>query len=123
MIQDQFVGVFYDADNVRNMRLAITDKNGVAWGTAVATGYAVAIQCRIPGAAALTATVTGSWEDSTDGAALFTVGNVSALQPAAGLDSQDYDFLVYLTKSSNVARIGYGPTDLPFRFRVAKWPV
>lgn len=120
-----FVGTFVVDDDVNVMRLEVTDSDGSPWGTAVSTGWTVELEVRKAGVQTLLTTLTGSWEDATEAAALFTIGTVAALEPAAGLESQDYEALLKLTKVTNVARLGAGNnTDgvVPFCFKVRAWP-
>lgn len=120
-----FVGTFVVGDNVNTLRLEVTDSDGVPWGTAVSTGWTVELEVRKAGVSTLVSTLTGSWEDATEAAALFTVGTVAALAPAAGVESQDYEGILVLTKLTSEARLGVGNnTDgvTPFQFKVRSWP-
>lgn len=123
MTNDNFIGTWVVGDNVSQARLKVTDNDGTGWGTAVALGYDVSLEVRKAGQSTLLTTISGTWEDANEEAALFTIGDVSLLEPAAGLDSQEYEALLLLEKLSAVQRLGVGndPTR-PFRFKVRQWP-
>jgi len=120
-----FIGTFVVGDNVSQARIAITDGAGVPWGTAVATGYLVEMEVRKPGSQTVVTTLTGSWEDGTEGAGLFTIGDVALLEPDTGVETQDYEGIVVLTKGGAVAKLGAGDSSAgvtPFQFKVRAWP-
>lgn len=127
---DPYIGTFAKDDNVHTARIAVFTDAGVPWGTATAsggmgTGWTAELEVHKAGVAAVLATLSGSWETASEFAALFTIGTVAALEPAAGLESQDYEALLKLTKVTNVARLGAGNnTDgvVPFQFKVRAWP-
>lgn len=112
-------------DTCKVLRLDVRDQDGVAWGTSVGTGWTPTLEVRQVDGTSIAATLTGSWEDSSDAAALFTVGASSALVPASTGDPNvfaDYDAILVLSKAGVVARIAADFNSEPFRIRVQAWP-
>lgn len=114
-------------DTTKILRLPVLDQDGVAWGTAVSTGWTPTLECRLPDDTGLTATLTGTWEDTNEAAALFTVGAESSLVPAPTTPATpnvaaEYECVLVLTKSGVTARIGADEDCTPFRIRVQAWP-
>ena len=124
----KYVGTWvYDStastgDSVKLLRLDIRDSAGVGWGTAVGIGWTPTLEVRNAGDATLVATVTGAWEDATQAAALFSLGTVSALVPAASAAPIDYEGLLVMTNGAAVSMNAADDESEPFAFRVSRWP-
>lgn len=109
-------------ESVKTLRLDVRDKSGVGWGTAVGLGWTPTLEVRLAGDDALVATITGTWEDGTETAALFQIGTVSALAPAAAAGPLDYEALMVMTLGANVSTAAADDESEPFAFRVERWP-
>jgi hypothetical protein len=71
-------------DTTKLSRLDIRDEQGRPWGTAVGLGWSPTLEVRRAGDAAIVATVAGAWEDATDAAALFSIGDETTITFEAG---------------------------------------
>lgn len=112
-------------DTVKVLRLDVRDQDGVIWGTSVGLGWTPTLELRLVDGTALATTLTGTWEDASDGAALFSIGASSSLVPASTGDPNvfaDYDAILVLTKAGAVARVASDFNGEPFRVRVQAWP-
>ena len=124
----KFVGTWvYSAaasagDTVKTLRLDVRDRSGVGWGTAVGLGWTPTLEVRLAGDDALVSTITGTWEDGTQSAALFQIGSVSALVPASGAGPLDYEALLIMTLGSDIAVSAADDESEKFAFRVERWP-
>jgi len=109
-------------ESVKRLRLDVRNADGVGWGTAVGMGWTPTLEVRKVGDGALFATITGTWEDATESAALFAIGLEASLVPAVGADPIDYDAILVMTFGSNVSLNAADEGAEPFRFRVQRWP-
>lgn len=122
----KFVGTWvYDSaaslgDSVKTLRMAIEDDNGLPWGTAVSTGWTPTLQAKKVGETSVFATLTGSWEDSTQGAALFAIGAETTLVPASG--AQTYESQLIMTYPGNIAVNAADDQAETYLFTVQRWP-
>lgn len=110
-------------DPVRNLALDVSDDNGVAWPTAVGTGYTVAIEIHKANDADVFTTLAGDWEDVGDllnPTTLYPIGSDASLIPTTIGDEIEYDCYIVLTKVATVARYGFGPDNEPFGFTVKR---
>lgn len=108
-------------DSVRQLRLAISDDNGVAWGTAVGLGWTPTLQVRAIGDPTLLLTITGSWEDASEAAATFAIGLATTLVPAAGVVAQ-YEAQLVMTNPGFTSIVPTGIDAQPITFNVQRWP-
>lgn len=108
------------SDNVRMLRFKVRDADGVGWGSSMGTGYTPYLEVRKVGATAIFATVTGSWADSTEKDALFSLGTAAALAPVSGY--QDYEFYLVIKKAGVLAYLGSDDDAGLFLFRAQRWP-
>lgn len=109
-------------DANKALRVAVATEANVCWGAAVATDYQPYLEVRKHNQTALFCTIEGAWEDTTDCAALFMLGQASALVPTSG--TQVYDCILVLKTcgggtQSNIAADGEEQT---FTFRIKRWP-
>jgi hypothetical protein len=105
------------------MALDVTNNSGVAWQTAVGTGWAVALEVHKAGEDAVFATVSGDWEDVGDllnPTALFPVGEATALFPATIGDVIEYECYIALSKAGAVSRYGADDDATPFSFTMKR---
>lgn len=109
-------------DSVKALRLDVRDASGVGWGTAVGLGWTPTLEVRVAGDDAIVATITGTWEDGTESAALFQIGTVAALVPAVGALPIQYEALMVMTFSPYVAVSAADDESEPFAFTVKRWP-
>ena len=105
---------------VKTLRVEIKDDNNVPWGTAVGSGWTPLLECRKSGTSSVFATVSGTWEDSTEGAALFYIGSATALVPTG--QAQTYDAMVKMYAGGLVAFNAADNQSEPFSFTVQRWP-
>ena len=114
-----------NGDNTKTAQLKVYDDAGVPWGTAVGAGYTPYLEVRKAGDTSLLVTITGSWSDTPNETALFTIGTNATLiaQFTAGVTSVDYEAILYLFDGgSNRARLGADGNAEPFTFTMTKWP-
>lgn len=109
-------------DAHKALRVAVATDDNVCWGSAVASDYEPYLEIRKHNQTALFLTIEGTWEDTTDCAALFMLGQVGGLVPSSG--TQVYDAILVLKNcsgdaQSNVAADG---EEQVFTFRVKRWP-
>jgi len=107
-------------DSVKAASVAIRNRAGVPWGTAVGSGWTATMQVRKAGDATLVGTVTASSFDGTD--AVFALGLESALVPAAGQPGIDYEGLIFMTKPGLTGAVAADDNAEPYTFRVERWP-
>lgn len=107
-------------DNVRVLQLKVRDGNNVGWGTAVGTCYTPYLEIRKKGSTSIYATMTGTWADSTEKDALFSLGAATALTPASGY--QDYECYLVLKKGAAIGYMGADDDAGVFTFRAQRWP-
>lgn len=113
----RYVGTWVcSQDNTRTLRLTVKDKNGVAWGTAVSTGWTPQLSIRVAGSEVVALTATGTWNDAAESQALFPVGTYTSLYPASGF--ADYDCLLYMSKTNANTVLATDEQSEPFRFRL-----
>jgi hypothetical protein len=112
-----YVGKFYKGDNKRALKLEILDEAGVGWGTIAATGYVPTLEVREPGAATLTDTLVGVWEDVSEKAALFVLGNIPSLYPLTDNTSRSWEALLVLS-NFDTAKFGSGSSGDRFLFDI-----
>lgn len=123
----RYVGTWYPGDNVRLLRIDVRDDSRVPWGTSVGLGYTPELEVRRPSDTTLVATLYGAWQDSTDTAALFTIGAASVLAPSQTVPAThnlyaDYEATLVLTNGGSVARFWADGNSTPFGFRMQAWP-
>lgn len=118
-----YAGTWVQKDGAKYLRLAVTNENGQAWGTAMGTSpaWAVYLEVRKPGATALFATITGSWEDATEAAALFNIGAAGVFDPTTEA-SLTWEAILLLSRGGVEARRGADNDRQPFSFTVMRWP-
>lgn len=114
-------------DAVKLLRLSVRDTAGVGWGTAVSLGWVPTLEVRKAGDTTLFATLTGTWEDADEDAALFAIGAASSLAPVATVPATpnqyiDYESIIVMTKSGQVGRVASNDQAASFDFRVQAWP-
>ena len=108
------------ADAVRVLRLKVRDADGVGWGTAVGTCYTPYLEVRKAGLSTVFLTITGSWADSTEADALFSIGGATTLSPTSG--TQDYECYLVLSKPGVMGYFGADDDAGLFTFRARRWP-
>lgn len=116
-----FVGSWIQGDDGKYLRLSIRTQSNVGWGVEVGTGWTCKLEVRKPGATSLFATLTGSWEDATEVAALFGIGASGVLDPTTE-DSLDWEAVLLLEKGGQEVRVGADDDRYPFGFTVTRWP-
>jgi hypothetical protein len=107
-------------DDVKVVKLKVRDEHNVGWGDAVGTGFTPTLEIRKAYGSALYATVSGAWEDSTENAALFALGQAPCLVPTTGFI--DYYAILVLSKVGVRGNFASDAQRQPFRFRVERWP-
>lgn len=114
---DPYLGTFAKDDNTHVARIAPRTDAGAQWGTGMGTGWTAELLVYKAGTTTLLLTITGSWETADEFAALFSLGDQSALWPT-GI-SADYDALLRLTKLTNVFVSGpNGDARNPYHFTI-----
>ena len=107
-------------ESVKTLRVEIKDDNGVAWGSAVGSGWTPLLECRKTGTYSVFHTVSGVWESATEDAALFYIGSATALVPTG--QAQTYDAMVKMYSPGFVAFNAADDQSEPFSFTVQRWP-
>jgi hypothetical protein len=121
--QGVYVGTWLygeSGDDVKVLRLGVRDEHNVGWGTAVGLGFTPTLEVRKAYGATLYATLSGAWEDSTQTAALFALGQAPCLVPATGF--VEYYAILVLKKAGVRGNFASDSQRQPFRFRVERWP-
>ena len=121
----RFVGtwVYSDVsgiDYVRVLRLVVRDKAGLGWGSAVGLGYTPTLEIKHAGGSTVLVTMTGVWEDSTETACLFQLGELCLLVPERGY--ADYDFVLTMGRTGMSGKLMADDQAEPFRFRMQRYP-
>lgn len=117
-----YAGTWIQADEGKYLRLDVRSASNEPWGTVMGTGWTCKLEVRAPGATALTATLTGSWEDATETAALFAITATSTFDPAAGEDRKTWEAILRLESGGTVVRMGADDDRQPFSLTVLRWP-
>jgi hypothetical protein len=116
----RYVGTWFVGDNVRVLRLVVRDANGTGWGTAVGKGYTPYLYVTYANDDTILIQATGTWEDTTETAALFSPGMFSSIAPTSG--RQDFDCLLYMVSANKKAVVAADDAAEPFRFRLQRHP-
>ena len=124
-------------DTVKSLRLDIRDNSGVPFGTSVGLGWTPTLQVRLAGGTALVDTITGDWEDATNAAALFAIGDevsagvhtfvapTTSLKPTLATDPPiDYEAMLVMKDAGLTHRAIMGVDDQAewLAFTVKRWP-
>ena len=123
-------------DTTKALRLDIRDDAGVPWGTAVGLGWSPTLRVRLFGGTAIVDTITGGWEDATNTAALFAIGDevsvgvhsfvtITSLKPTLVTDPPiDYEAMLVMVSAggTHVGVVGVDGNAEWFAFTVRRWP-
>lgn len=109
-------------DATKLLELVVTDDAGVAWGTSVGPGYTPTLLVRLANDTTLVTTLTGTWKETPNKTALFSIGTSAALVPAAGVQKVAYEAVLRLTKTTVNGLVASNSAGLPFLFYVERWP-
>ena len=112
-----------DVAPVRALSIDITNDAGVAWQTAVGTGWTLSLEVHVEGEPSVFATISGAWQngsDLTNPTAEFTIGTATSLFPSTIGDEARYESYVVLTNGSFVERYGADDAGTPFGFSVLR---
>ena len=109
-------------DPIAALRLSIVEEDGTTWGQNMGYGWTPQIEVKLSNGTAVEMVLGGAWEDTTQGAALFQVGNQPSLVPVTPNEVIEYDFVLLLTFGSSTIRFGSDSAGTPFSFRIKAWP-
>jgi hypothetical protein len=109
-------------DWIKVLRLRVRDDHNVGWGTSVGKGYLPFLQVQRTTRATLFATVSGTWEDSTECVALFALGQAGCLAPPVGTPYYEYHAMLVMQKTGMYGYLAADDQRQRFRFRVERWP-
>lgn len=107
-------------DNTRVLMLKVRDADNVGWGTSMGVCYTPYLEIRKKGQTDLYATMTGTWADSTEKDALFSIGAATVLSPSG--THQDYECYLVLKKGGAIGYMGSDDDAGLFTFRTRRWP-
>ena len=114
------VGTWIYSDTLKALDFTIENPDGTAFNL---TDYTVAAEIKVPGATALTATVTGAVLVGASGTGRVFLGATVALMPAAAGEKVQYEFFIKGTKGDDVTYFGKGPDGgEPCSFVLRRWP-
>lgn len=107
-------------EGLKILRLTVTDDDGKPWGLSMGLGYVPRIEIRKAGTVTLFKSLTGAWADVDESQACFVIG--TDYIPATGATSQDYEFLLVLTRNGKSTFLAADSLGTSWAFTVQRWP-